>query len=716
MTKKTLALIVLCAFVALGLASVPARAGGPVFFELEKRADIEKGDSKGISISENGALSLAPTFDTVYDTGQTYVWSSVADARGTVYLGTGHEGRVYSVQPGGAGKLVLDTAELDVTALALDPTGVLYAATSPDGKIYRIAADGSSSVYFDPEEKYIWSLAVKDGVVYAGTGETGVIYKITAPSKSEVWVDTDEIHVVSLAFAANGDLLAGTDPNALVLRIGADGKPFAILDTPLQETHDILVSGDGSIYALMISASAATTSSEQGSVSVEESRTTTVGKLDLANAGTADSRSRRDTSDAKSAIYRILPDGSSDVVWASRSVVAYAAHLDAGRILVGTGDRGRIVAVDAKTLDTTVLLQSTEDQTSTFVSAGGAVYATSNNLGKLFKVGPGPVAKGTFESAVHDAKTTSKWGRVVVRSTAAVTAETRSGNTETPDSTWSAWTSVPLSGGSGPIASPAARYVQWRLALSGADARIQSSAISYLPKNISPEVTQLIVLPAGIGLQELPQQPIDPGILASGFDPSIFGLSTNLPPRKIFQTGARSLIWQAKDPDDDKLSYSIYFRTTTETAWHPLAVGLDGAYYTIDSAALPDGIYVFKLVADDSPGNPAPSNLTGEDVTEPVEIDNTPPSVVAGKPATTGQTVDVAFTAEDTTSRITRCEYSVDGGAWTAVYPEDGIADSLRESVRVRTAALVPGEHSIALRVVDASLNVGSAKVVVAIR
>src|SRR4051812_3786150 len=184
MKSRTLSTI-FCVVFALTLAGGRAAASTPVYYELGERADIEKGNAVGVSIADNGTLALAPSFEAIYDTQQTYVWSSVADAKGTVYLGTGHEGRIYAVPPGGgAGKLLVDTEELDVTALAIDPaSGALFAATSPDGKIYRITPDGKSTVYFDPVDKYVWSLAFRDGVLYAGTGEKGIIYRITAEGK-----------------------------------------------------------------------------------------------------------------------------------------------------------------------------------------------------------------------------------------------------------------------------------------------------------------------------------------------------------------------------------------------------------------------------------------------------------------------------------------------------------------------------------------------------
>ncbi|HQR36816.1 MAG TPA: hypothetical protein PLF26_00330, partial [Blastocatellia bacterium] len=483
-----------------------------------------------------------------------------------------------------------------------------------------------------------------------------------------------------------------------------------------QETHAVRVGPDGWIHALAIGASAATTNTEGGSVSVAESNTTAATKVDYGSIGTSSVPGRRDVDDAKSALFKIMPDGSSDVVWSSKSVVGYSLLLDGSRVLVGTGDRGRVIAVDPATLAATVLLQSTEDQTSTLLSVKSGLFATSNNLGKLFRIGPASVAKGTYDAPVHDAKSVSTWGRLVLRSKGTVSVESRSGNTETPDSTWSAWAPVALTASSGPITSPSSRYLQWRVALTGAGTEVSSVAISYLPRNAGPDVTQLVVLPAGIGLQDLPQQAADPGVTSSGFDPSIFGIATNLPPRRVFQTGARSLIWQAKDPEGDRVTYGLYFKSLTDSSWHPLATGLTNSYYTIDSAALPDGVYLFKVVADDLPSNPSGLNRTGERVTEPVEIDNTPPVVSSGTPTVADGSVAVQFDVVDATSRVIRADYSVDGGPWVSVYPEDGIPDSGRETFRVRAAGLAKGEHVISFRATDSNVNIGTAKVTATVR
>src|SRR5688572_17172776 len=107
-----------------------ATASGPVFWRINTRAEVEKGDARGVSIADNGTMTLAPSLIEVFDTKQAYIWSTVADNAGNIYLGTGNEGRIYKVDSGGKGTLLYKTTELSVMALAVDDQGNLYAGTS----------------------------------------------------------------------------------------------------------------------------------------------------------------------------------------------------------------------------------------------------------------------------------------------------------------------------------------------------------------------------------------------------------------------------------------------------------------------------------------------------------------------------------------------------------------------------------------------------------
>src|SRR5882762_12009636 len=116
----------------IGAAASASYSGQPVIWETSSRAELLKGDARGVSISDTGVLKLAPKLTEVFNTQQTYIWSSAVGNQGDVFLGTGHDGRIYRVAADGSGSLLYDAAELDVTALAVGKDGVLYAGTSPD--------------------------------------------------------------------------------------------------------------------------------------------------------------------------------------------------------------------------------------------------------------------------------------------------------------------------------------------------------------------------------------------------------------------------------------------------------------------------------------------------------------------------------------------------------------------------------------------------------
>ncbi|MET0753829.1 MAG: hypothetical protein ABWZ66_10670 [Pyrinomonadaceae bacterium] len=686
-------------------------ASEPKIWTIDTRAEILKGEAKGVSIDENGTITLAPKLTEVFKTEQSYVWSSAIDASGNVYLGTGSDGKIFKVDASGKGTLFYDSAELNVSALAIGKSGELYAGTSPDGKVYRIDASGNASVFFEPKEKYVWSLEVlNDGSVAVGTGENGKIYRVrtaNATPAASLLFDTSETHIISLASDKQGNLYAGTDSNGLVLRFSPDGKPFALLDSSLREIHDLAVGADGSVYALALSETVSTPKT------TETATTTTT---DTTNVQTEQpAKSRYDLSTAKSAVYRILPDGASDIIWNSPSITAFSiyAHQTGRGVLIGTSDKGRIYNVSNEGRETLVL-QSDEGQISTVFSSGQNLFATSSNQGKLYRFGSEPVAEGTYESSVLDAKASASWGRIWWRSSGDLVLQTRSGNTEKPNETWSDWSAAYIDQKGAQIASPKAKYLQWRAVLK-TSANLNEVNVSYLPRNIAPEILSIQVLPTNVGLQANPPMQIDPNIENSGLDLNAFGLQNpQIPPRRLYQRGARSLQWTAEDRNGDKLEYDVYYRGISETNFRLLRENLRENFLTLDGSALSDGRFIFKIVAKDSPSNPISQVLSGEKLSEPVDIDNTSPVVSAvGTPNVSGDKARVIFDASDVSSFLTRAEISVNGGDWQAVYADDGISDGAKERYTVEIPVASAGEHTITLRAFDVNGNVGSARIVV---
>jgi sugar lactone lactonase YvrE len=706
-------------------------AGQPVVWETSGRADLLKGDSRGVSISDTGMLMLAPRLTEVFNSEQAFVWASAVDAQGNVYLGTGHDGKVFKVSADGRGALFYDAAELDVTALAAGKDGALYAGTSPDGKVYRITSDGHAEVFFDPADKYIWSLAVlNDGSLAVGTGDNGKLYRVRAAGakpESSLLIATNQTHVISLAVTAQGDLIAGTDPGGLVLRISPEGKAFALFDAQLREIHALATAADGSIYALALSDAAAASRGQTAPAPVAQpadagsgatSTSVTITAIDESGAPIQTpgqpSRSRTDVSTARSAVFRILPDGGADVLWSSTSITAFAIApaLQPGSVLIGTSDKGRIYSVTNDGRDT-LLLQSSEGQISSFLSRGNQIYAASSNQGRLFRFGQDLVAEGSYESPVRDAKLTASWGRIWWRGNGNVELQTRTGNGARPDATWSDWSGSYRDPEGSPISSPRARFVQWRATLrSGGNAGqtwMDDASLAYLPRNVAPEVLSITSLPFGVGLQQIAQLQIDPNVESSGLDPSLFGAAAQVQPRRIFQRGARSFQWQAEDRNGDTLEYAIYYRPLNETTFRLLRDKLRDNFYTIDGATLADGRYIVKIIASDAPDNPLGQSLSGERVSEPVDIDNTPP-VLRVVPAAQSGGINsrVVFEVDDSTGKIRRGDYSLDGAPWTPLFPDDGIADSGHERYSVDLPALASGEHTVSLRAFDGSGNVGT--------
>jgi hypothetical protein len=707
-----------------------AAASGPVFWRVNTRAEIEKGDAKGVAIADNGTLTLAPQFNEIFDTKQAYIWSAVTDARGNLYLGTGHEGRVFKVDASGKGALLYKTSELDVMALAVDGQGNVYAGTSPDGKVYRISPNGEAKVYFEPKTKYIWSLAFDtQGRLYVGTGDKGVIFRVTAEGRGEPFVNTTQSNITALRVDATGNLLVGTDPGGLVLRIAPDGKTYTLFDSAQREIREIALGRNGEIFALALSESAGGGGSNASSSLTpissptvaggdEGGVTVTISDVQVLDSTSSSSSTSGTTSvnQSKAALYRLDASGGNDVWWDSKDAAAFTLSLDGTgaqmQALIGTATKGRIYA-STLARKPMMFAQLPEAQVSRLLTTSNGLFAITSNLGKVYQ-GKNDGPSGIYTSSVREAATGATWGRISWIGTGEIEVQTRSGNTATPDSTWSEWTAAISNAEGDSVKSPAARFLQWRATLKRAagkpDPSLREVTVSYLPRNVAPRVNSITVLPAGVALQALPQPQGDSGAEQAGIDPAILGGAPNIPPRRLYQRGAISLQWQAEDRNGDVLEYAVSYRNASSNEFFPLKTGLRDNYYTVDANDLPDGRYVFKVVTSDGLSNPGSVALSDELETEPIELDNTPPAIMNEVPRFQGRQVEVVFRATDATSILRRAEYQLDGNGWKAVYPQDGIADAKREEFKVTVSLPDNRPHVLAFRVFDANANVGSAQ------
>jgi len=740
---RTRTLRFLAAALLLVVFARAAHAAGARFWQVSTQADFLKGDVEGLSIDQHGRLVLGPAVTPVGDSAAPFVWVLAAGPDGTLYAGTGNDGRVYRYTRDGARSVFFDAAELEVHALAPAPNGGLYVGTSPDGKIYRVDAAGASTVYFDPDDKYIWSLATDaSGALYAATGEKGLIYKITAAGSGEVFYRTKATHAITLVVDRAGDVLAGTESPGKVFRIRKDGTGFVVLDPGLQEISALRFDDKGMLYAAGFTGKG-TMDDRGGSpagtpevprpapVPTVSTEITSMTIVDVSGAsGASGAPAREDRRSVKGAVYRIAPDGLYDVIWDSSDDAPYDVLPEAdGSLLVATGNKGKVYRLTGDPVRVTLVARADAQQVTAIVrDPRGPVWCATANPGKLLRLSNEQATRGTYTSDVRDAETVATWGALSWRGTtpagASVKLYSRSGNTSVPDETWSAWSAAYTHSEGEQIASPKARYLQWKLELTGsstASPLVTSVTAAYLQRNLRPEVTSITLHPPGVIFQK-PFSSGDTEIAgfegvtndrraASATAPGVPSTASSTPPlgRRGYQKGLQTLIWKAEDDNDDDLVYDVMYRREGETTWKPLKRGLTDPIYVWDTTSVPNGTYVVKIVASDAPANPPGSALSAERESRAFDIDNTPPTIEVNGTRRDGARTIVSFTVKDAFSPVQRVEYSLDGDRWRTIYPKDGIADSPSEEFELSVDADT-AERAVILRAVDAMNNVATAR------
>lgn len=729
-------------------------ASSTTAWEMNTYQDFIRGRFQGVSLSRDGRLTLAPKMDTVFSSDQPIVWSIAQAPDGSLYAGTGHRGRLFRVAPSGESSTFWTADQPEIFAVAIDPKGVLYAATSPDGKVYRFE-NGKPVEYFAPHSKYIWSVAfAPDGALYVGTGDQGKIFRVASAGKGEVYYATGQSHVTALAVDPQGRVLAGTEPNGLLYRILGKDKAFVLYDANLPEIRAVSSLPDGTVYAVAMGGSvgkrgpgalqaaqtiagAAVVAAPTASITVTAEAAQAGGEIKPPAEPAKPAPQTAPVPQApapfapvvdlagveKSAVYRINPDNTVETLWSSKEENVYDLVPQAGQLLFSTDGNGRIyrLSPDRKL---TLVTQTNDAEATRLLPASGGVLAATGNMGRIYRLGEQPGLKGSYESPVHDAGSTAQWGRLSWRAETSTDGtlafRTRSGNSSRPDATWSDWSEPLTAQGGSRIASPNARYIQWKaeLANSGRGAlALDSVNIAYLPQNSPPVVKAINVVTQAVNAATktaAQQSAAIYSVTVTDTGDAGTALSSGTPTQTLSRAAAQQInvTWQAEDPDGDRLVYSLHFRGEDEREWKPVKVNIHENSVTLDGDALADGKYYFRVTASDREVNPPAAAREAELVSSPVLIDNTPPVVLLGTPRTVDSKVIVEFEAVDAASPLRRCEYSLDAQSWTPIQAVDSIIDSMREKFILKLDRLPPGEHVLVIRAVDSANNAGLAKLI----
>ena len=258
-----------------------------------------------------------------------------------------------------------------------------------------------------------------------------------------------------------------------------------------------------------------------------------------------------------------------------------------------------------------------------------------------------------------------------------VRVQARTGNVGEPDETWSDWSSEQSDPDAATVSAPAGRFVQYRVKLATTDPRhtpeLRAVALSFRTSNLAPEIARLDVpdLSTGDGAAR----------------------QTRL-----------NLRWEATDPNEDDLAFTVYARKEGWPDWIRLNEDpTTEKTMAWDTTAFPSGTYRVKVSASDRPANRPDDAMTRERESVSFLVDHDPPRV-AFMPKDRGAVVAMT----DDLTRIARAEYAVDGGRWTPIFPDDELFDSTRERITLALPDLAPGVHILMIKASDAAGNVGT--------
>jgi hypothetical protein len=668
-----------------GLVSFAGDAGavGTRTFELDTLEKLSGGDLHGTAIASDGSVRASFTTGSTPLNGATAVFSSLVLGDGSVLLGTSPNGKILRVS-GDQAEVYAETKSLAVTSMIAGPSGsgVVYAATMPEGKIYKVTKGKADVLVTLPDTSNVWALSpAKNGGFYAATGADGKIFRVGADGQTSTYFTSEDGNVISLATADDGTLYAGTGSKGLLYRITGPGRGGVLYDFPGDDVKAIAIGPGGSVYAI---ANEYPEPPELGSHRPG-------GRSAPSPVATAHPKP------GKGSLYRFDAQGRPERLMHHDEFHYSSLALDSdGRAHVGTGADGRVYSVDDAHV-VTLEFDGDERQVGALALPGTAKsgFFAGSDPAVFHRIVAHGGGDAIWTSKALDAGLRARFGHLSFRSSGPLEISTRTGDTQVPDESWSAWSGAVGQGGA--ITSPPGRFLQVRGRWSRDPGAILSDVtIPFETENLRPIVTEV----SAVAKSALVREPIGSGkeIPTSGGE-----VPKHDPVVKVS--------WKTDNADNDTLRYRVAVRREGQTLWRDLLRTdevLTKPEYEWDTTAMPEGLYKVRVEASDEPANPPADVQTHQLESSPVRIDNTPP-VISGVTLSAGAGNVRTLTAHvtDGLGPIVRVEMAIDGHLeWHPLAAADGLFDTADERVDANVASLLPpGPHLVTVRAVDAAGN-----------
>lgn len=649
--------IVLLTLASLLVASA-ASAALPRDWHFASGKDFARGKLSGLTLHAETGLTVAPGLKrSGVNAELIHCW--VRDGA-KLWLGTGLRAKVFMLK-GGKVREVAKLPGVLVGSMVTDGKGGIYAGTVGRGKIMHVSASGKvSEIVRIKGVRHIWSMLRKGDTLYAGTGRGGGVFAVDLGTKTaKLYAETGAEHVLTLI--ADGDaIIAGTGDAATLVRITGKNQAQAIAGFPGVEVRSVVRHGKA-LYAAVNGGNSAMALSR---LRPTRRRPGGLGKTALRRK----KRVKRSRRGGKGAVWVRHDDGRINRLFVSPIGTLTQVGAAGQGVVAGSSKGGRVVIGD---MQGNVMTLFDVDETQVLGVEMGPKGPKTLMTGKgaaVYSVG-GASKAPTFTTEVLRETGVTRWGRVAVQGSGRLIVETRSGFSNPPSETWSAWQPLAQERSQ----SPAATYLQVRVRFASPDSRLWELRIFRRPFNRAPVISRLTI-------------------------------------KRNTKNRSLRVNWRAVDPDGGKPSYVLTYRKRGTMQW----LMLHDRFYrktsmTLSPRDMPDGWYELRVEATDAPTNTPSEALKTALISKPFLVDQ-------GRPDVSAQVKGgmLSGIAADRVSNIVRVVVSFDGEPAVFARCGDNICDGKQEAFELKLPPdLLKGRHTLLIQATDEAGNTGVKRIVI---